>query len=49
MCDVLPQWGGDGPVPVQRQDEQVEDGGSGGGVVGRQEELAHRHAKFPVW
>ena len=42
------QRGGDGPVSVERQDEQVEDGGRRGSVVHRQPELAHHVAEPPV-
>ena len=38
----------DGPVAVQREDEQVEDGRRRGGVVHGQPELAHHVAEPPV-
>ena len=38
----------DGPVAVEREDEQVEDGGRRGRVVHRQPELAHHVAESPV-
>ena len=38
----------DGPVAVEREDEQVEDGGRRGRVVHRQPELAHHVAEPPV-
>ena len=43
-----PERWGDGPVAVQTEDEQVEDGGSGGGVVDADPELADDHPKEPL-
>ena len=42
------QRGGDGPVSVEGQDKQVEDGGAGGGVVHRQPHLASHVPELPV-
>ncbi len=47
-CLFSPEWGRDGPVPVQGEDEQVEDGGGGGRVVHRQPELADDQTKVPI-
>lgn len=47
LAQVL-QWGSYGPVPVQREYEQVEDGGGRGGVVNDQPHLTHGNAQDPV-
>ncbi|KAH9394854.1 hypothetical protein TYRP_004916 [Tyrophagus putrescentiae] len=36
------------PVPIEAENEQIQYGGSGGGVVGHQPQLTHRQAERPV-
>lgn len=44
----VPQWRRDGPVTIQRENDQVEDGGGGGRVVRRQPELTNHQTQAPL-